>query len=317
MFKSFALLVVFASASALAQGVTPFCSLQCANGGECKRTGERTNISKGADAKKANNRLPDDSHCTCPTGYTGVLCEIKYTMCEGDVKTCFNGEDCIRNIDDRGKSFYHCQCDAVESDLSTPEAHQFWYVLYYCIVSYPHRVILYIASMFLQSLFTQNSLLSPCSYVLQFSGFNACSSDPVNIYSLLSAPTSRQTSISIVHFVRILVCAKTRKEKANTTRDATVRKDGLDTTAKSQRMRLLNSKSEGIIILLSWCLLFFFIACMAGIVGLCVQHGFHNSKRSFGRGRRGRGYPAEQDFNVGSIEFTRAPVEDNDDDESL
>jgi hypothetical protein len=111
--------------------------------------------------------------------------------------------------------------------------------------------------MFLQSLFTQNSLLSPCSYVLQFSGFNACSSDPVNIYSLLSAPTSRQTSISIVHFVRILVCAKTRKEKANTTRDATVRKDGLDTTAKSQRMRLLNSKSEGIIILLSWCLLFF------------------------------------------------------------
>jgi hypothetical protein len=58
-------------------------------------------------------------------------------MCEGDVKTCFNGEDCIRNIDDRGKSFYHCQCDALESDLSTPAAHQFWYVLYYDIVSYP------------------------------------------------------------------------------------------------------------------------------------------------------------------------------------
>jgi hypothetical protein len=61
----------------------------------------------------------------------------------------------------------------------------------------------------------------------------------------------------------------------------------------------------------------FLIACMAGIIGLCVQHGFHDSRRSFGRGRRGRGYPAEQDFNVGSIEFTQAPIEDNDDDESL
>jgi hypothetical protein len=31
----------------------------------------------------------------------------------------------------------------------------------------------------------------------------------------------------------------------------------------------------------------------------------YDSRRSFGRGRRGRGYPAEQDFNVGSIEFTQ------------
>jgi hypothetical protein len=100
-------------------------------------------------------------------------------------------------------------------------------------------------------------LLSPSSYFKLIFGFDACSSDPVNIYSLLSAPTSRQTSISIVHFVRTLVCAKTRKDRADTTRDATVRKDGLDTTAKSQRMRSLNSKSEGIIILLLWCSLFF------------------------------------------------------------
>jgi hypothetical protein len=172
MFKSFALLVVFACASALAQGVAPFCSLQCANGGECKRTGERTNISKGADTKKANNRLPDDSHCSCPTGYTGVLCEIKYTMCEGDVKTCFNGEDCIRNIDDRGKSFYHCQCDAIESDLSTPAAHEFWYVLYYYTVSYRTRrvvlsfTLLQYDGVCRQSLFTQNSFCFRLIHIL-------------------------------------------------------------------------------------------------------------------------------------------------------
>jgi hypothetical protein len=134
MFKSFALLVVFASASALAQGDIG-CSLQCLNGGQCNRS-ERTNpASPSADKKKQSNRVQDDSHCSCPTGYTGVLCEIKYHLCEGDVHTCFNGEDCIRNFDDRGKTFYHCQCDAAGSDLSTKEAHQFWYVLYY-IISY-------------------------------------------------------------------------------------------------------------------------------------------------------------------------------------
>jgi hypothetical protein len=141
MFKSFALLVVFASASALASN-DPGCFLQCKNGGQCKKSGRTNNSPSGGDKKKSNARLPDDSHCECPTGYTGLLCEIKFHICEGDQHTCFNGEDCIRNIDDRGKTFYHCQCDAAASDLSTPAAHQFWYVLYYYIVSYLYRVIL-------------------------------------------------------------------------------------------------------------------------------------------------------------------------------
>jgi hypothetical protein len=61
----------------------------------------------------------------------------------------------------------------------------------------------------------------------------------------------------------------------------------------------------------------FMIASMAGCVGIFVYHGsYQGRRRSRGRGRRGR-YPAEQDFNVGSIEFTQAPVEDNDDDDPL
>jgi hypothetical protein len=142
MFKSFALLLVFASAFALAEEIAlaqddPGCTLQCRNGGQCL-TGRPNTAKPGADAKK-ENRLPDDSHCSCATGYTGSVCEIKYALCEGDQKTCFNGEDCIRNFDGRGKTFYHCQCDAAGSDLSTPEAHQFWYVFYdyICVVCYP------------------------------------------------------------------------------------------------------------------------------------------------------------------------------------
>jgi hypothetical protein len=126
--RSFTILLLFAVASVLSQGDVT-CPIQCRNGGECSLDSGFG----GGGSKKATGDIPQEDdrgvirghHCSCPTGYAGSFCEIKYDVCEGEQKICFNGSECIREIDDRGKSFYHCQCDARGSDLSTTEAHQF------------------------------------------------------------------------------------------------------------------------------------------------------------------------------------------------
>jgi hypothetical protein len=63
------------------------------------------------------------------------------------------------------------------------------------------------------------------------------------------------------------------------------------------------------------------IVCLLGIAGFFVYHGSENVVRRRGtkRGRSRYSYPAEQEMNIRSIEFTQiAPTEDQfEDDEPL
>lgn len=127
MIRSLYLFLLFAVAFVASQPESD-CPIQCRNGGTCAQDRGFHGGTKKSDTNKSEEEdrgIIRGHHCSCPTGYAGSFCEIKYDICEGEERTCFNGSECIRNVDDRGHTFYHCQCDARGSDLSTPEAHQF------------------------------------------------------------------------------------------------------------------------------------------------------------------------------------------------
>jgi hypothetical protein len=170
--------------------------------------------------------------------------------------------------------------------------------LLYLIVSYrnPYRIILCLDSPTVcaahNACLLKNYLLPPDSYFkLIFARCMFCRSSQ-HIFTS-SAPSRRQTSIGIVHGVELLVCSHASVERANTTPDAIVRKDGLDTTAKQRTLLNLREDYHSPL----WCLLVF-SSFVRPESGLCVQHGLHDSRRRFDEEDRGRAYPAEQDFNV-------------------
>ena len=110
------------------------CDLYCYNGGECKHgkgkfgnfagvTEEEGDALPFVEQKHANGMF-----CSCPLGYTGLQCEIKFVVCGEngeDQHTCFNGSECKREKTDSGKQFYRCECDANLSNLSASYAGKF------------------------------------------------------------------------------------------------------------------------------------------------------------------------------------------------
>jgi hypothetical protein len=76
------------------------CTIKCRNEGNCT-----------AGPTRARD------YCTCPTGYTGALCENKFLLCESNTSTCFHNDDpCERAVDDHGLLFFHCACDPEHSE---------------------------------------------------------------------------------------------------------------------------------------------------------------------------------------------------------
>jgi len=62
-------------------------------------------------------------YCTCPVGYTGLQCEIKYVTCGRDDHTCFNGSACVKErASNTGEIFYRCECDVEGSIMDAPYA---------------------------------------------------------------------------------------------------------------------------------------------------------------------------------------------------
>jgi hypothetical protein len=266
LFKSFTLLLIFATASVLAQGDVG-CSLTCRNGGTCD-TGSANNAFSGATKKQSNDKtaLPpkderDNSqshHCFCPTGYTGPLCEIKYHVCEGDERTCFNGSECIRNVDDRGKTFYHCQCDAVASDLSSVEAHKF------------------------------------CQHIWT----EFCTAEGETIDKSSSFCTNGG------------VCKdKKGKSKYHAGCKCPEGWGGHHCEIPQNALTEFEQRGDHSIVMVFVLLLIF---AMVGVVGFFVYHGSQGGRRRRGTGKRGR-YPAEQEMNISSIEFSPVGYADDDD----
>jgi hypothetical protein len=103
------------------------CSMQCHNGGTCQQGrpihGFAAELLEDEDTLHFGIYNPIE-HCVCPTGWTGLHCEVKLVKCPS-AGVCFNGKKCILAQDDFGKPFRHCECSAKESDFTLPYAAHF------------------------------------------------------------------------------------------------------------------------------------------------------------------------------------------------
>jgi hypothetical protein len=110
-----------------ASQVSPFesCLLDCVNGGVCRFGQTDASSSSNSTSKAAATRK--GHYCFCPTGFTGVFCDIQFVMCENEDSVCFNGSPCQRDVDDSGAEFYHCECetDPAVSNLASRYAGRF------------------------------------------------------------------------------------------------------------------------------------------------------------------------------------------------
>ena len=118
----------------LSMGYEWGCDLYCYNGGECKhgkgKFGNFAGVSEeeGEALPFAEQKHANGMYCSCPVGYTGLQCEIKFVVCGEngeDQHTCFNGSECKREKTDSGKMFYRCECDPEKSILSASYAGKF------------------------------------------------------------------------------------------------------------------------------------------------------------------------------------------------
>jgi hypothetical protein len=123
-------------------GAKTKCDMPCLNGGVCKR---RLDNDEGGshrfELEQFQPQQPQRHYCVCPTGYTGVVCEIKLVLCTATfaanaaenhqhqttttTQACSNGNACQRAVDDSGTEYFHCECDMATSDLSLPYAAKF------------------------------------------------------------------------------------------------------------------------------------------------------------------------------------------------
>lgn len=104
------------------------CNLFCYNKGVCRhghgKFGSYAGIESEIDDLPFEKELHDNGmYCTCPEGYTGLQCEIKYVTCGRDKHTCFNGSSCVKErSSDNGNIFYRCECDAEGSVMDASYA---------------------------------------------------------------------------------------------------------------------------------------------------------------------------------------------------
>lgn len=104
------------------------CNLFCYNHGVCRHGHGKFGAYAGIDSETEELPFEEELHdngmyCTCPEGYTGLQCEIKYVTCGRDDHTCFNGSSCVKErSSNNGNTFYRCECDIEESVMDAPYA---------------------------------------------------------------------------------------------------------------------------------------------------------------------------------------------------
>jgi hypothetical protein len=88
--------------------VPAVCHLGCRNGGQCKLGAPSwQHYYRNTGGGGWTNPL-DLQHCSCPEGYTGILCELKGAPC-GD-SYCHHGGKCVHTLQDDGSNKFNCDC---------------------------------------------------------------------------------------------------------------------------------------------------------------------------------------------------------------
>lgn len=49
-------------------------------------------------------------HCVCPTGYSGLSCEVPTQLCPDGIHVCFHGSVCVYE-----EEKYKCDCDETDT----------------------------------------------------------------------------------------------------------------------------------------------------------------------------------------------------------
>uniref|UniRef100_A0A7S1ZN06 EGF-like domain-containing protein n=1 Tax=Ditylum brightwellii TaxID=49249 RepID=A0A7S1ZN06_9STRA len=100
----------------------PECDLDCKNDGKCRfgiKTEEWVDLMHldGKEGKVHDNGM----HCSCPSGFSGVRCDIEYDTChtlnDKNPHICQHGGSCVlEGTDHLGNNVYGCDCST--SDIS-------------------------------------------------------------------------------------------------------------------------------------------------------------------------------------------------------
>lgn len=88
------------------------CHLGCRNNGKCK-IGAPSWQHYYREASESWTDSLDLQHCVCPTGYYGLLCEMKGKPC-GD-SHCHNGGTCVETDQPDGSIREYCDCSTAKS----------------------------------------------------------------------------------------------------------------------------------------------------------------------------------------------------------
>jgi len=107
------------------------CNLFCYNGGQCLHG--KGKFGQYTDTSSTPAPLPWDRtvqpglgmYCACPSGFSGMQCELAMEVCTANSMICFNGQACTHATDMNGKSWFYCGCDVQHSDMKAPYAEKY------------------------------------------------------------------------------------------------------------------------------------------------------------------------------------------------
>lgn len=98
------------------------CALNCLNGGQCvfgvKDYGNHVDINEAKELPWLSQTHSDGAHCVCPTGFTGLFCQIQAEKC-GNRLWCYNGSQCKQTEVKYGAIKHYCDCsEATKGEVS-------------------------------------------------------------------------------------------------------------------------------------------------------------------------------------------------------
>ena len=101
--------------------VSAACDLECPTdiGAKCVY-GDSPHVILGATNSSSSENL-NGMHCSCPSSYTGLLCEVPFESCGDGQHVCYHGGNCVNGeVDDFGNVQLYCDCSSATGEDNDP-----------------------------------------------------------------------------------------------------------------------------------------------------------------------------------------------------